>query len=511
MELKLKTEQVEHYEALERTTFSFEVTQEAIVPDYCADVARIVDTVGSVLIHSRELAPDGRLEVSGVVKAAVLFVPDNSAGLSALQLSIPFHHSCEGKAFAQCSHYGVQGRLRGMDARLLNPRKLLARGEILLEVSAWQPRTMILAVDAAGEEDEGLQLLRDSAEAAVITEVTERDFPYVEELTLSASRRGIQEILASRTTLTPAETRIVGSRLVLKGIVRGEILYRDAAGELGTLAQEFLFSQIAETAAAEDTASARAAFSLTGFEYLIGSEDSGDDNRTVTMSLHIHADIQVVERRHIEFLADLYSTAREVTIERQTLSLLSDFRAQSRKQPMREVLETGVAVRDVVCASVSCGACSRLAGEGSAEAPVSVRCLYLDENGAPLLAERELRIQAEGEDLAGGAGDVTISCPGEVSAAPSPEGVEVRFTLEFLVDSGSRQQKAAVVSAAAEELPPCAERRPSLVLRKFDRGTRLWDIAKMYRTTGADILAANQLEGEEGITPDRLLLIPNHR
>ena len=51
----------------------------------------------------------------------------------------------------------------------------------------------------------------------------------------------------------------------------------------------------------------------------------------------------------------------------------------------------------------------------------------------------------------------------------------------------------------------------SLVLRKFDKGTKLWDIAKMYRTTGADILAANQLTSEGEISSDKLLLIPRHK
>ena len=512
MELKLKTEQVEHYEALARTPFFFETTQEDIVPDYCADVARIVDTTGCVLVHSKELTPDGRVEVNGVLKVTVLFVPDTGGEAAALHLSIPFHHSCEGKDYPQCSHYSVQGRLAGIDTRMLNPRKLLTRAEIVLEVSAYRPKTMILSVAAEDEEACGLQLLRDSAETSVITEVLEREFTYAEEMTLSASRRGIQEILDTRTGIYSAETKIIGSRLVLKGIIRGEILYKDTAGELGTLSQEYLFSQIAETSVPEDRGEARASFTLTGFEYLIGSEEGGDDGHTVTMSLHLHADIQVMESRKLEFLADMYSTSKEVTLERQTLHLAEDLRVQTRKQAMREILETGAAVREVVCAAVNCGTCTCFAGEDgvSAEAPITIKCLYLDENGALLLAEKEVRIKGESE-MPAGKTTLYLQCPGEVTAAPSPEGIETRFSLEFVMDSGSFIQKPCVVSAQAEEIPLTGERKPSLVLRKFDREMGLWDIAKLYRTTGKDILAANQLEGEEEITPDRLLLIPNHR
>ena len=76
MELQLKTEQFTYYEATEEAPVSLETTQEAIVPDSCADVERIVDTTGVVLVHSKDVGPDGRLEISGVIKATVLFLPE---------------------------------------------------------------------------------------------------------------------------------------------------------------------------------------------------------------------------------------------------------------------------------------------------------------------------------------------------------------------------------------------------------------------------------------------------
>lgn len=512
MELNLKKEDFEYYEAVAETPFSFETTQEAIVPDYCADVARIVDTTGCVLVHNKEMTPDGRVEVNGVIKATVLFVPEAGREVCALHLSIPFHNYCDGRDLSECSRYCVRGSLRSIDSRLLNPRKLLTRAEITLEVCAYQPRTVALCT-AAGEGEEDLQVLEDSADTTVITDVLEREFTYVEELTLSASRKGVQEILDSRTAVYPSEAKIVGNKLVLKGIIRGEILFKDTGNEIGCLSQEYLFSQIVETTASEERGSAKAVFDLTGYEYLIGSENSADDAHTVTMSLHIRSCIEVMETKQLRFLSDMYSTRKELTLERQTLSLTENVRSFTKKQSMREVLETAVAVKQVVYITVSCGACTCQSGEEGtiAEAQVGVKCLYLDENDTLLLAERELTIKGETEAGEDESPKIRLQCPGELTAAPSPEGIEVRFPLEFLISTGSRTQKPCVASAEVEDLPAGGERSASLVLRKFDKGTRLWDIAKMYRTTGADILAANQLAGEGDISPDKLLLIPRHK
>ena len=355
--------------------------------------------------------------------------------------------------------------------------------------------------------------LKDTTETTVISQVAEREFTYMEEMSLSASRKGIREILDSRTAISPSESRIIGGKLVLKGIIQAEILYQDLSGELGTLRQEYLFSQILETSAAEDSGFARANFQLAGYEYTLGSENDREDDHIVTLSLHIRTCIEILEKRALHFLADLYSISDELSIEPQTLSLLEDLRSYSRKQNMREVLETAVAVKQVMDASVSCGISTAQKGESGAwvQTPVRIKVLYLDENDALLMAEKEIQVKGETDISDGSEPTIQVCCPGEVAAGPAPEGIEVRFTLEFSIDTGIRSQRACVAQAAVEEGSREEGRQPSIVLRKVANGTRLWDIAKQYRTTGADILAANQLESENAIPADRLLLIPRRK
>ena len=277
------------------------------------------------------------------------------------------------------------------------------------------------------------------------------------------------------------------------------------------LSQEYLFSQILETGASEDTGFARASFALTGYEYTIGSENDRDDDHVVTMSLHIRSSAEILEKRRLRFLADLYSLSQNLELERQTLSVLEDTRSYTRKQNMREILETGVAVRQVVAAWVRLGLCQRQQGEEGTgvQIPVQLKALYLDENDQLQLAEKTVQVHGETDDSA--AGRIVVSCPGEAASGPAPEGIEIRFALEFAIDTGLRTDKLCIAQAKCGEQPEEGDAAPSIVLRKISSGTRLWDIAKQYRTTGADILAANALESEEALSGDKLILIPRHR
>ena len=54
-------------------------------------------------------------------------------------------------------------------------------------------------------------------------------------------------------------------------------------------------------------------------------------------------------------------------------------------------------------------------------------------------------------------------------------------------------------------------RQPTLVLRAMGAEERLWDLAKAYRTTVADILTANELSAEADAPGGEMLLIPCRR
>ena len=513
MELNLKKEAFAYYEPVTETPFSFETTQETIVPDYCQDVARVVDTTGTVLVHNKEMTPDGRVEVGGAIKATVLFIPEGGSELCALHLSVPFHSYCEGRNLAACIRYNVSARLRSIDSRLLNPRKLLTRAEITLEGVGYRQQEMELCTAAEADESCGLQVLTECADTTVITDVIEREFPYTEELNLSAGRSGIREILDTATRIYPADSKIVGNKLVLKGLIHSDVLYRDQDGILTTLTQEFLFSQIAETSASEETGMAKAAFDLTGYEYLIGTESEPEDTHAITMSLHIRSSVEVLEIKRLTFLSDLYGISQNVVPVTQSLPLVEDVRSFTKKQNMRETIETAAAVRQICQISVSCGTCACQVNEGvaAAQIPVTIKALYLDENDAVLLAEKNILVKGEMEADEDSIPHISLHCPGEITGSPAPEGMEVRFTLEFWMDTGRRIQKLCISDASLEEMDQAAQRQPSVILRKFDGSVRLWDIAKQYRTTCADILAANQAESEQTIPTDRLLLIPRRK
>ena len=130
MELKLKKAGHDYYEGVAWPSFSCETMRESIVPDSCADIARIVDTTGLVCLTGRELTSDGRLSASGTVDVSVLYIPEKGDGPCALRFQIPFQCSGEGQDAAEAEFLDIRGELQNIDTRVLNPRKVLTRANL---------------------------------------------------------------------------------------------------------------------------------------------------------------------------------------------------------------------------------------------------------------------------------------------------------------------------------------------------------------------------------------------
>lgn len=74
------------------------------MPDYCPDIARIIETTGKVFLHSREMR-DGRAEISGTVRVTVLYTPEGEGGIRTLEFAMPFTVETDGTQSA-----GLRGR-----------------------------------------------------------------------------------------------------------------------------------------------------------------------------------------------------------------------------------------------------------------------------------------------------------------------------------------------------------------------------------------------------------------
>ena len=511
MELELKKTCLDAYETGGELTLTQEETAETIVPDYCPDIARIIETDGKVFLHSRELR-DGRASVSGTVRVTVLYTPEGEGGIRTLEFAMPFTVESDGRGLSDCAALLAETETELLETRMLNPRKIFTHCRLVTRLTGFQRKPLWVCADVEAGPELCVEKKRDQQHAILLTHVAEKDFTYSEQMDLSPGREGAAEILTSRVCPTVTETKIVGSKLLFKGLFTVSLLYRTADGRCCASSGELPFSQIMEVEGAAEGADPAVRLQLTGAELQIDGADA--EGREIAVTLYLHATALVRQTQEVTILSDLYSTAYDLTYDAAPLELTCFREPFARRQTVREVLEIGVVADSILALSVTCRpvAVSREGENTVLRTGADLRALYLDEGGVPLVAERTIDVSCQLELPEDCRVTARAVCAEDVQGTLTDRGIEVRFPVDFQGAAAQRVKRVCVAGGTIDtDAPKDTSGTPSLVLRCLGKQETAWDLAKRYNTTIGVILSANQLEAEGDIPRDQLLLIPRKR
>lgn len=504
MELNLEREHINCYDMVLDTGVFQEETLETIVPDACPDIARIIDAVGQICLSGKQVR-DGGLSVTGIVKGWVIYQPEGEQDLCRMEIKLPFTAQAQAEQLHSHGQCVVTPCLRKLDARALNPRKILVRADIGLEVQAYQPQELVLCRSISSHEDAGVQQRTAQHTAYLTASVKEKEFTFYDEVRLSAGPGGRAQVLCVRADAWCGESKVIGSKLIFKGEVALQVRYL-VDGELCSMRCPMPFSQIMELEGAGEAADCQLAMCITDLEWTA----AGEDDRSLNVTLELLGQAVVRDRYPVTILQDAYSTLYQMTLQQESCALHQLLDCSVRPQSVRELLETGTPAKNVIDAGVSVSQLRQVARDGHQEvsADLWLSVLYLDEQGTPQALGCPITVSGRLELPANGDCRCSCHCPGEVFAVPAAGGVEVRFNPEFHCLM-TRKQIVPVVSGAKLE-QPCARQQgeqPSVVLRMAAPGEELWDIAKSCSTTRERIRQANELE-EDALPVGRMLLIP---
>lgn len=507
MELEFDREQLRGYDVVLDTTLSQEETLESIVPDSFPDVQQILDCCGQICL-SKKQAREGSISVSGMIRAVILYQPDgDESGLQRMEVSLPFTGQADARGMTEDGAVLASPRLHQIEARALNPRKLLLRADLAIDLMACQPSSQVVCGEVIDSESYGVCQWTEQLDTYLLSAVQERPFLFSEQIRLPGAG-GEVRILAYRAVAFCSESKLIGSKLILKGSVDLQVLMQEADRTLTSHREALPFSQVMEISGLGMEGDCQVWTDLTELTLSASSEDS----RNVEVSVEVLAQAMVWVHRSVPVLQDLYSTGwtTEVQMGQQPMYQLAE--QSVRPQNVRELLEIGSLVRSVVASHLDLGEMTR-SREGEQlvlTVQPTLTVLYLGDQEQLMSVQRPLSAVCRLDCPEGAMFHGRCLCPGEVFAAPAAGGIEVRFTLEFHCMAVLPRMVPAVLSARVGEARSNDGLQPSVVLRMAEPEETLWDIAKAYGTTRQQIIQANELEPDAPM-PHTMLLIPRGR
>jgi hypothetical protein len=511
MDLELKKDTLEYYEFRARTSELHEETMETIVPDYCPDISRVLCADGTVTEESCGLT-GSKASISGTAQVCVLYLPDGDGGVRALSVSLPFSVVAENAEWEGCERLMADVSIVSAEARCLNPRKIFTRVQICAEIRGVAAVTAEICCDTADGARVEKKMCTDAM--SYISSVTEKEFTYVDEIGVSSGKEPIAELLTWSARAIVQEARRTGAKIVVKGLLHADFLYRSDSGTLCTVSEEMRLSQIMEAEGGSEDAMCFARLFVCGTEMHTGGESDPSSRRVITAKFRMKARAVLRDTRNITYLSDAYSTSCAMTAETSQLRYTRLSEQAVRRQAVHEIIEAGTTVKTVLYCKASCGdtAVERDGGNLNLRTQLTVHVIFIDENDTPSSIERRIDAACQMEEPEGLACAAAAECADEVYASAVSDGIEVRVSVDFTITAEDQRSELCITAMSLDtDSPADMSKLPSVVMRRPDRGETLWDVAKRSRTTVGEICAANGITDSSAPLGGGLLLIPRKR
>ena len=479
-----------------RETKQMELTQELRLGDGMPDVGRILGTWGVPVVRSKQWSGD-QITVSGGVMAWVLYAPEDGTECRSLDLWIPFQMRWDIPASDRDGTIRVIPLLRFADSRTLSARKIMVRAGLALLGEAYAPMEFEVAVP--GDMPEGVELLKRTYPLRLPKGAGEKIFSMDEEFSLPGHMGAPGKLLRYLVFPEVTEKKVLGDKILFRGNLNLNLLYRDGEGELHSWFGPMPFSQFEETDfPMEPDAHADLDVLVTGLELDLM------DSR-LHLKCNLAAQYLVDEQLILELVEDAYGVDRDVTAREEaiTLPVILDQRTDSLNVEQLlhgkrgEILD-GVFLPDFPRKR-------RSGTDTELELSGMFYVLSRGEDGA--IQGSSVRWEST-RPMAAGEGcwlDSKVAGLGTVQTMEMGDGTTLSIPMQVQTNAGAKQELGMISGLDIGAVREGGADRPSLILCKAGK-ENLWSIAKRCGSTVGAIRQANQFDGEP--PEDRFLLIP---
>ena len=209
------------------------------------------------------------------------------------------------------------------ETRMINPRKILLRVDLHERIQVYRPETMSLCSGLEAEESLGLQQRVEHYQASCTLSCAEKEFPFEENLTLPGGR-STAAVLRLQPNVYCSESRLIGSKLVVKGGVLLHLLCQGEEGELYTADFDLPFSSDAGVR----WCGGRSYVPAVSPGFGLAAGELSPDGRSISVSLELAAQAVFYETLSAAMVTDAYSTYFPVTMRTEELVLSAPDRFQ---------------------------------------------------------------------------------------------------------------------------------------------------------------------------------------
>ncbi|MCQ2471895.1 MAG: DUF3794 domain-containing protein [Clostridia bacterium] len=477
---------------------------EVNLPDYCADILRILKCTVTPCVVSSKISGD-RACADGNAIIRIVYC-DEEDNICSVEQSMPFSKFVETGSDIEGALY-VTAKPEYVNCRAVSRRKAEVHGTVrfAFRINKVMRKDFICSV-----ESDGIQTKGGTVDYASVSACDCKQFPISETAELPRDYLPAQKFINCSAVAILNEAKIIKGKLLLKGEINAEIIYctDKNKGECVKFDYSIPVNQVVDVAGVSDDGFADVSLAITSCD-ISPREDADGEQRLFDINLVACAKIKAYIKKDSEFISDAYSTTGE---------LVADYENIEFYRHAQSVNDTFTCTNKFDFSSVSAqkmqamwfGSPEIKVGEGNQEklcGKVPVNFILTDADGKQIFCEREFdfeyRLRGDGYMLS----EPSISLSGYTPTAINNGTADVKAEFVIYANTFSKEQKKVMASARIDEESGGKKNTTGVVIYFPDDNESLWDIARKYGTTEQAIKKENGITGDN-VTVNEPIVVP---
>lgn len=495
MSLEMKKECIKTGKKLCEASHEERIEQDITLPDYCADIKKILRCSVVPGIHSVSLSGE-KATAKGTAVIRVLYLAEGDKA-DVFEKSIDLAASVNLKDVPADGVVRAKAKVDFVNCRATSQRKLSVSAGVTVIFSCYGAVSEEFAVRG---EPSSVQVKTEKLTGENHLGFFEKTFDMNETVVLNSEHKPMGKIAGCTYRCDEGQNKLSSGKLLIKGDLVTEICYlcEKEDNVIDTVTHTMPISQILDVRELPDGADCEVKLKVSQLICNIKADSSGS-NRLLELSARVNAFVSAREKKECEVITDCYCTDFETEESFETPGFCCPVREISEKCQAKGEVELPSAAKKICfvkCIDIT-GNVKYTSDSARADCSALVMIMYLDENGAPCCCEKNLDFDFSYSvvkkcDEPYGKFDIT---PLSVSASLNGND-KAELMLDYNVNGKIYCcfDKKVLRSLAVCDDKPKKDKGAALTVYFADAGERLWDIAREHCTTVDIIMQENGLK-----------------
>lgn len=506
MSLELKKEYIKTGRRLKEASCEQKLDMEITLPDYCADIKKILRCTLTPGIHTVSLSGE-RASAKGTGTVRVIYLAEGDK-IDVYEKSCELSSAAVLKDISPDMTVTAEAVADFVNCRALSQRKINVNSGISTIYSCFAAVQQQYAVN---DEKNIIQAKKEKISCESCLGFFEKTFDLAETVALNSEHPAVGKIISCSCRIVNESHKLSQGKLLIKGDAVTDICYLTESGknELHSISHSMPISQIADLRQVPDSAFCR--IRLKACQQLCSVKaDSSGNNRLVDISLRISAFTEAYEKTEREVITDCYCTRYETEESFVKPELICPVREMNEARQIKGEIELSSPAKEICfvrCTEISKSIrCDE--DEAHFDCSALLFIMYLDENGVPCCQEKNLDFDFSYslvKKCTAPFAFFTVECIDIPTARVKGDKVEI--TLNFNVSGNvySNYEGRILKELIAYEDKPKQNKSAPLTVYFADKGEHLWDIAREHNSTTELIMKENALKNN--IIDEKLMLM----